>query len=51
MLIVFGFNLRNLGMSLIIAENSKAGSHDWQLTRMRLDKNEGVLRGIAQGSR
>ena len=36
-------------MSLISAENAKPGSHDWQLTRMRLDKNEGVRTSFVEG--
>ena len=36
-------------MSLITAENSKPGSHDWQLTRMRLDKNEGFRSSVIEG--
>ncbi|MBB5030669.1 N,N-dimethylformamidase beta subunit family domain-containing protein [Prosthecobacter vanneervenii] len=36
-------------MSLITAENSKPGSTDWQLTRMRLDKNEGIRTSFIEG--
>ena len=36
-------------MSLITAENAKPGSHDWQLTRMRLDKNEGIRTSFIEG--
>ena len=36
-------------MSLITEENSKPGSHDWQLTRMRLDKNEGIRTSFIEG--
>ena len=36
-------------MSLITAENSKPGSRDWQLTRMRLDKNEGIRTSFIEG--
>ena len=36
-------------MSLISAENSKPGSRDWQLTRMRLDKNEGIRTSFIEG--
>ncbi len=36
-------------MSQITAENSKPGSNDWQLTRMRLDKNEGIRTSFIEG--
>jgi hypothetical protein len=36
-------------MSLISAENAKPGSSDWQLTRMRLDKNEGICTSFIEG--
>lgn len=36
-------------MSLITAENAKPGSNDWQLTRMRLDKNEGFRSPLIEG--
>ena len=36
-------------MSLITAENTKPGSTDWQLTRMRLDKSEGIRTSFIEG--
>jgi len=36
-------------MSLIADENAKAGSTDWQLTRMRLDKTEGFRSPVIEG--
>ena len=48
-LIVLALAPRSLGMSLITAENGKPGSHDWQLTRMRLDKNEGIRTSLIEG--
>lgn len=36
-------------MSLITEENAKPGALDWQLTRMRLDKNEGIRTSFIEG--
>ncbi|MCX6848270.1 MAG: hypothetical protein NTY98_05065, partial [Verrucomicrobia bacterium] len=48
-LIDFDLSMRILPMSLITAENARPGSHDWQLTRMRLDKNEGFRTPFIEG--
>ena len=36
-------------MNLITTENAREGSRDWQLTRMRLDKNEGFRSPLIEG--
>jgi hypothetical protein len=36
-------------MNLIQQENAKPGALDWQLTRMRLDKNEGIRSSFIEG--
>ena len=36
-------------MNLIQQENAKPGSRDWQLTRMRLDKSEGIRSSFIEG--
>lgn len=36
-------------MNIIEVENSRPGSNDWQLTRMRLDKSEGVRSPSIEG--
>jgi len=48
-LIVLVLNPRNQAMSLITEENAKPGALDWQLTRMRLDKSEGIRTSFIEG--